>query len=77
MHSDADLPVCAQLELEVIFSFSPGQFLQTGNVIWHDRCKDESLEEEDWYNIGVRFDTVTNPWRWAVLKLLEQEKVVG
>ncbi|MEE8378843.1 MAG: PilZ domain-containing protein, partial [Gammaproteobacteria bacterium] len=76
MHIDIELPIGALLELEIVFKDSPGRFLQIGDVIWCDGFVDESLEG-CWYDVGVKFKTVTNPWKRAVSKLLEPEKEAG
>jgi hypothetical protein len=70
---DTEMSCGAILEMDIIFSNSPGRLLQIGNVIWCDGFVDEILEG-CYYNIGVRFETVTKPWEWAVSKLFEPEK---
>ena len=71
---DIDIPCGAILELGIIFSNSPERHWQMGNVIWCDGCVDESLEQGNWHNIGIRFDTDANPkfnsWIETVIKLL-------
>jgi hypothetical protein len=77
MRIDTDIPCDAILVLEIFFSNSPERHLQMGYVIWCDGCVEESLEG-DWYNIGIRFDQVTNPkfspWREAVSLLIEKSQ---
>ena len=70
---DTEMSCGSILELEIIFNDSHGRIWQTGNVVWCDGFVDAILEDCS-YNIGVRFETVTNPWRWAVSKLLEKSK---
>jgi hypothetical protein len=82
LKSNVDIPIGTLLELDIIFKQTSKNYIHIGNVVWKTESSDDEseFEGEPYYNVGIRFNEVSNPqlrdWIKAVTNLLGDAEII-
>jgi hypothetical protein len=82
LKSNVDIPIGTLLELDIVFKQTAKNYIHIGNVVWKTESSDDESGDEGelYYNVGIRFNEVSNPqskdWIKAVTNLLGDAEIL-
>lgn len=79
LKSNVDIQIGTILEIDIIFKQASKNYIHVGNVVWKTESNDDGAEGETYYNVGIRFNEMSNPqsndWIKAVTNLLGDSEI--
>jgi len=79
LKSNVDIQIGTILEMDIILKQTSKNYIHVGNVVWKTETNDDGTEGETHYNVGIRFNEMSNPqssdWIKAVTNLLGDAEI--